>query len=374
MLDFHQFIVAQPNTHQLSSLLHTIANVTTTTNITWALLHHHLRHGSDHNLDLMCHQQTLLGLPKRLFPQPKQVCPICIKAKFKHFPKGTTMSTTHLAKGEYLHLDYAFWDIPSIRHLTSMLVIADAKTCMLWLFCTSSKRAPLHIITCFFNILSCEGCITKTIHVDENRSLARNAKFTTLLFKYNINMDTTGGYSTFFNLKFERPRQTISQLVQAMLLNSGHPPNLWCYCAENAADIYRYIYHSTLTTSPYEAWYAIKPTITDLNVWRCTVHVKVPSPKKSEDHVIRGFFMGFTKSRLLIRWLDPSSQHVKHAFAVKFDEYCTPTSTTDHIPPGSLLLHNTTSPLNLPEVKVNISDNPSFDTPIFQLYLVLPPQ
>lgn len=273
------------------------------------------------------------------------------------------MSTTHLAKGENLHLDYAFWDIPSIRHLTSMLVIADAKTRMLWLFCTSSKRAPLHIITCFFNILSCEGCTTKTIHVDENGPLARNAKFTTLLFKYNITVDTQAAI-------VPSSTQNLSVLVRQSLNWSK-----LCSLTLDTLPIYGATVQKMLRIStPYEAWYAIKPAISDLNVWGCTVHVKVPSSKKSEDHVIRGFFMGFTKSRLLIRWLDPSSQHVKHAFAVKFDEYCTPTSTTDHIPPGSLLLHNTTSPLNLPEVNVNISDNPSFDTPIFQLYLVLPPQ
>jgi hypothetical protein len=81
------------------------------------------------------------------------------------------MSTDHLSNGEYLHLDYAFWDIPSIQHFTSMLVIVDAKTCMLWLFCFSSKRAPIHIITYFFNILSHEGCSIKTIRVDETNKL-----------------------------------------------------------------------------------------------------------------------------------------------------------------------------------------------------------
>ncbi len=241
------------------------------------------------------------------------------------------MSTDHLSKGEYLHLDFAFWDIPSIRHFTSMLVIVDAKTRMLWLFCTASKRAPMHIIVYFLNIMQREGCTVKTIRVDEDGSLARNTTFTSYLLEHNITMDTTGGYSSFLNGKVEHPHQTISQLVRAMLLNSGHPPSTWCYCAESAADIYRYTYHSALHTSPYEAWYHIKPTIADLRVWGCVVYVKVPSPKKSEDRVTRGYFMGFTKSRLLIRWLDPFSNQVKHAYAVQFDEYCTPISPTDHI-------------------------------------------
>jgi hypothetical protein len=226
----------------------------------------------------------------------------------------------------------------------------------------------------FFYIMQREGCTIKTIRVDKDGPLARNTAFTSYILDNNITMDTTGGYSSFLNGKVECPHQTISQLVRAMLLNSGHPPSTWCYCAENATDIYQYTYHSALHTSPYEAWYHIKPTIADLRVWGCIVYVKVPSPKKSEDRVARGYFMGFTKSRLLIHWLDPSSNQVKHVYAVQFDEYCTPTSPTDHISPGSLLLNNTTFPITLPEVSINIGDQPSFDDPIFHLHLALPPQ
>lgn len=89
--------------------------------------------------------------------------------------------------------------------------------------------------------------------------------------------------------------------------------------------------------------------------------------------------MRFTKSRLLIWWLDPSTCQVncqvKHAYAIKFDEYCTPTSIkNDHIPPSSLLLQNQPSTLNLPEVNINISYHPTFDAPIFQLHILLPPK
>jgi hypothetical protein len=219
-----------------------------------------------------------------------------------------------------------------------------------------------------------ENCTTKTIRVDEDGSLARNTDFTSLLLCHHITMDTTGGYSSFLNGKVERPHQTIAQLVRSMLINSGHPPDTWCYCAENAADIYRYTYHSAINKSPYEAWYSIKPSIAHLRVCGCVVYVKVPSPKKSEDRVTRGYFMGFTRSRLLVRWLDPSSRQVKHAFAVKFDEYCTPISPSDHIHPGSFLLSNPSSSTTLPEYTINVSDQPSFDGPLFQLHLALPPK
>jgi hypothetical protein len=85
--------------------------------------------------------------------------------------------------------------------------------------------------------------------------------------------------------------------------------------------------------------------------------------------------MGFTKSRLLIRWLDPSTRQIKHAYAIQFNEHCTPTSIDDHIAPGSFLLSTTPPPLlNLPEVSIDISDCPSFTSHIFTLHITIPPK
>ena len=81
--------------------------------------------------------------------------------------------------------------------------------------------------------------------------------------------------------------------------------------------------------TPYEAWYGIKPNINHLRVWGCVVYVRVPKPKKLDDRVVRGYFLGFTKSRLIIRWLDPTTSTVKHASAFRFDEFNTKRTETD---------------------------------------------
>lgn len=203
-LDYHAFTVVRPTT-RLSYLPRPLAHKATVLPLTRALIHQRLGHGSHHKIDLMCRHQTLLGLPKRRLPLDLPVCPICVKAKFTHPPKGKTLDTTHLTKGEYLHMDFAFWDLPSLRHFTGMLVIIDAKTRMLWLFCTSSKCPPLHIISYLLAILSGEQCTVKTVRVDEDGSLARNTDFTSLLLHHRITMDTTGGYSSFLNGKVECP-------------------------------------------------------------------------------------------------------------------------------------------------------------------------
>jgi len=163
-------------------------------------------------------------------------------------------------------------------------------------------------------------------------------------------------------------------MVRALYFNAGHSPDKWCYAAETAADIHRLTLHSALGISPYEAWYGTKPRIDDLRVWGCSVYVMIPSPKKSESRVQHGCFMGFAKSRLLIRWLDPSTNEDKHANAVHFDEYNVPVPSSNKPSPGSLLLQHDTIP-NLPDpmVEINLSDTPHLQSDIFSLTFILPP-
>jgi hypothetical protein len=51
--------------------------------------------------------------------------------------------------------------------------------------------------------------------------------------------------------------------------------------------------------------------------------------------------MGFTKSHVLIHWWAPSTNQIKHAFAVRFDENNVQLSPDAHPGPGSLLLTTT---------------------------------
>jgi hypothetical protein len=155
---------------------------------------------------------------------------------------------------------------------------------------------------------------------------------------------STGDYASFLNGRVERPHCTLANMVRAMLLNSGLPSNLWCYAAETAADIYHYTYHSTLGKTPYEAWYGNKPHVNNLRVWGCYVYIHLPDPKKLDNHVVHGHFLGFTKSCLIVCYFDPTTSTVKHASAVRFDEYNTRLYDGDKLSPGALILSGTDPP------------------------------
>jgi hypothetical protein len=255
-----------------------------------------------------------------------------------------------------------------------MLLIIDAKTRMLWLFCTVNKRPPLKILDYFLSTLTKENKTIHTIRVDEDGAFARNYEFTEFLLRHKINLETTGGHASFLNGKVEQPNRTIADMVRALYFNAGHSPDKWCYAAETAADIYHFTLHSALDMSPYEAWYQVKPRIDDLRVWGCTVYVRNDSTKKSESRVHRGYFMGFTKSRLLIRWLDPTTNTIKHACAIRFDEHNIPLTSTDTPSPGTLLLQvDPPTTIPSPEITIDIMDHPYLESAIFSLSITLPP-
>jgi hypothetical protein len=322
----------------------------------------------------MCRNQSLLGLPKQPFPSQSCPCIICKTAKFTHPPKAKTTSYVLTRRGQLLHIDFSFWSIPSIRGFTSLLSIIDGKDRMLWTFPTANKRPPLAILDFFFTVLEKHNIPVCNVRVDEDGALANSSEFTDFLVQKKIAMETTGGYASFLNGKIEHPHQTISQMVRAMLLNSGLPDKLWCYAAETAADIYRYTHHSALGMTPYEAWYGTKPHINNLRVRGCYVYVRVLEPTKLAPRVHRGHFLGFTKSRLIVRWYDPTTSSVKHASAVRFDEFNTKLMESDQLSPGAMILSGQQPSLPESTTSVDISDFPYLGTTPFTIQVKLPPK
>ena len=65
----------------------------------------------------------------------------------KTINKITTVVTSNLQKGELVHMDFAFYNVNSIRRFTSMLTVVCVKTIMLWVFPTSYKRVPFITIS-----------------------------------------------------------------------------------------------------------------------------------------------------------------------------------------------------------------------------------
>jgi len=111
-----------------------------------------------------------------------------------------------------------------------------------------------------------------------------------------------------------------------------------------------------------------------LRVWGYYVYVHLPAPKKLDHRVTCGYFLGFTKSRLIFRWFDPTTKTVKHASADCFDELNTWLYSTDTLSSGALILSGTSSPTVDSFSFVDLIDHPHLETTPFTISLQLPPQ
>ena len=81
-------------------------------------------------------------------------------------PKVKTVGTTNLQPGELIHMDFAFYNVTSIRGLTFMLTVVYANTRMICVFPTESKQYPVYIIQFIITTLNNEQHPCKRVIVD----------------------------------------------------------------------------------------------------------------------------------------------------------------------------------------------------------------
>ena len=79
---------------------------------------------------------------------------ICHIAKITKFPKGKTVDTTNLQPVEIIHINFAFYNVTSIRYFTSIITIVCANTITICILPTLSKKFPVYIICFIFTILN----------------------------------------------------------------------------------------------------------------------------------------------------------------------------------------------------------------------------
>ena len=141
LLDYHRFHIIRPcNTSVIP--FPSVSSATTETRINRNILHQRFCHGCDEVLDIMCRKQSVLGLPKRAFPNRTCPCIICTTAKMTSPPKAKVSSYRLTKRGQLLQIDFSFWNVTSLRGFSSLLSVIDGKDRMLWVFPTASKRPP----------------------------------------------------------------------------------------------------------------------------------------------------------------------------------------------------------------------------------------
>jgi hypothetical protein len=226
-----------------------------------------------------------------------------------------------LNPGELLHMDFAFLDILFYRNFTAILTIVDACMQMIWIFCTVHKKPPIHVLRWFFANLRREKRTLASIRVDEDGALTESSAFAIFLRdEEHLNFETTGGSASFLNGKVERPNRTLAESTSCMLLNAGYPSKAWLCAIEHYVEVNRVTYQYAIKCSPHYAWYGKTLNAKDMHICGCRVLVPAHNIKKAYDRANYGRFHGFSKTRILLRWLHPATDDVKHAYGARFLE------------------------------------------------------
>lgn len=117
--------------------------------------------------------------------------------------------------------------------------------------------------------------------------------------------EITPPYSLESNGVAERKNRTLKEMMNAMLVSSGAPNNLWGEAILSACHIQNRIPYKKTGKTPYELWNNYSPNLTYLKVWGCLAKVMLPEPKRTKlgPRTSDCVFLGYADSSPAYRFL-----------------------------------------------------------------------
>ena len=122
----------------------------------------------------MARKGLMEGLPKNL-PELEEPCPICLLTKATKISRDPTTDVSKFPPGFMLQMDFAFFNVESIRGFTSTFVAICSATSYPFGFTSRSKRPPLDILKLLVVTLRNQDKKIAFIRADEDGALARSS-------------------------------------------------------------------------------------------------------------------------------------------------------------------------------------------------------
>ncbi|CAL1356033.1 unnamed protein product [Linum trigynum] len=267
------------------------------------LWHARLGHVNYKSLRKMINMEVL---PK--FECNKSKCQVCVESKFAKHPYKSIERTSEPL--DLIHTDICdMKSTPSRGGKKYFITFIDDSTRYCYVYLLSSKDEAIDAFKQFK--AEVENQLNKKIKMARSdRGGEYEFPFEEICLENGIIHQTSAPYTPQKNGVAERKNRTLKDMMNALLLNSALPQNLWGEAILIATQILNRVPYSKTQTIPYEKWKGKRPNLNYFKVWGCLAKVRVPKPKqvKLGPKTIDCIFIGYANNSKAYRFLVYKSQ------------------------------------------------------------------
>jgi len=245
---------------------------------------------------------NLESLPKFEF-DPNHKCEICVEAKMSRVSFNKIERSTEPL--DLIHTDICDLKLVQTRGGKKYFItFIDDCSRFCYVYLLRSKDEALEAFKQYK--VEVENQLGKKIKaIRSDRGGEYDAPFNVFCSENGIIHQTTAPYSPQSNGVAERKNRTLKEMMNAMLISSGLPQNLWGDAILSANYILNKIPHKKTNLTPYELWKGHRPSYNYLKVWGCLAKVAVPVPKKTKigPKTVDCVFIGYANNSSAYRFL-----------------------------------------------------------------------